>query len=1177
MFCVKIWIQAEDKCMAMKKQWTIIMLSAILILITGIFCAQAEGAQITGQVWVESGIDGLMQNGESSLSKARIVLEQKAADGSVVSMAEQTTGRDGLFAFSVPQAGEYRLYIELPYNYQFTLHGEDSAALPAQKNKSYTPFFTLEDGQMLTANIGATRYTCYVTMYAFEDLNTNGGRMQSEPQIRNVIIDLLYEYDGETYVIASTTTDRKGEASIRELSPGTYKLRVTLPDQYMIGPMGQKINAFYNCVLASESQIGYTDVFTLPPKGSLGMGIGVVRIGSLQGALWHDANANGAWDPDEGSLADASVILHSDALGLTRESNADAQGNYFFNHIQPGNYQLTIRLPEDMIFTRPGQSAITAIAQESTVNVSIQAESTFNMGAVGAMDASSLSLFVYEDTLLLNGTHDRGESPLQDAQIRLIQDGETVASGRTDENGSAFFPSLRSGDVTIHMSLPENTLFAVSETDLFRVNQPSCQAQSTIQIGSETENTIFAAGTVPAASVSGMLFEDPVNLGIYQESYSRLPGFTVQAVDENGFIQASAITDQQGLFTLSPLLPGEFTLRFLLNDPYVASPYDDSAPENNAIISQAPEYGETAAFMLIPGEMKEKMNAAIFRAGVVDGYVLLNRNHDNLLTNEGGMANVTVTLLDEYGAPYSDFSYGITDETGYYYIKGILPGSYSLLYTMPDNGSFTAPMTENREIQSDSFTSVSGSEIRMPDIGGVKTSTLAGTVALTWPPFGEYPVHASVTLTSQTFGIVYETETWDKEYIISGLRPDTYTLQVQIPEGYVINDGEGSPFSASPTSQAQTEIVLAHGEDKLDAHIYVSNPASLEGHLYYDADLSAQQGTDEANAEYRSLTLWRGQQHISDLTTDPQGNFSLENLVPGEYTLAVSLNENEILTGHTSESGIWELPLVLEDWDSIHHLQISLPIFQYASLSGEFWSLDGSKNGLANIPVSLLGTDGNIVTTVQSDAEGAFQFTRLLPGQYTLSAALADGYVFARSQDIQYQDSCIYVLPDGAVHSTTLPIAMGDDISGINIGIGAMGGIGDYAWLDENKNGMQDIGESPMPGIQIELYQHGKLIASTETDVYGFYRLSGLYPGEYEMKVTMHKELKATKHQDQFPLVASILPEGNATTVTVDHILVPSGGRTLHYDLGFQLRKKNVYPAAMDTIPVKDWRPYTER
>ena len=156
-------------------------------------------------------------------------------------------------------------------------------------------------------------------------------------------------------------------------------------------------------------------------------------------------------------------------------------------------------------------------------------------------------------------------------------------------------------------------------------------------------------------------------------------------------------------------------------------------------------------------------------------------------------------------------------------------------------------------------------------------------------------------------------------------------------------------------------------------------------------------------------------------------------------------------------------------------------------------------------------------------------------------------------------------------------MTMGDDLSGVDIGIGANGKIGDRAWLDENGNGMQDTNEPNMPGIEIALYQYGKLIASTVTDVYGRYSLSDLYPGEYDMVVTMHPELKTTVYQTDFPLVGSIMPESDETTVTVTGVTVPSGGENLHCDLGFQLRKKGVYPAAMDEIPVKDWRPYSER
>ena len=115
-----------------------------------------------------------------------------------------------------------------------------------------------------------------------------------------------------------------------------------------------------------------------------------------------------------------------------------------------------------------------------------------------------------------------------------------------------------------------------------------------------------------------------------------------------------------------------------------------------------------------------------------------------------------------------------------------------------------------------------------------------------------------------------------------------------------------------------------------------------------------------------------------------------------------------------------------------------------------------------------------------------------------------------------------------------------------------------------------------MPGIQIALYQQGQLIASTVSDAYGHWELTGLFPGEYEMQVTMHAELKTTVHQEEFPLVASIMPESEETVVRFT-VVVPSGTENLHCDLGFRLRTPGVYPAAMNEIPEMDWTPYSQR
>lgn len=58
--------------------------------------------------------------------------------------------------------------------------------------------------------------------------------------------------------------------------------------------------------------------------------------------------------------------------------------------------------------------------------------------------------------------------------------------------------------------------------------------------------------------------------------------------------------------------------------------------------------------------------------------------------------------------------------------------------------------------------------------------------------------------------------------------------------------------------------------------------------------------------------------------------------------------------------------------------------------------------------------------------------------------------------------------------------------------------IGDWAWYDQNGNGIQDPGEAGLAGVQVTLYRaDGLPIATTQTDANGFYRFDGLPPGDY--------------------------------------------------------------------------------
>jgi len=63
--------------------------------------------------------------------------------------------------------------------------------------------------------------------------------------------------------------------------------------------------------------------------------------------------------------------------------------------------------------------------------------------------------------------------------------------------------------------------------------------------------------------------------------------------------------------------------------------------------------------------------------------------------------------------------------------------------------------------------------------------------------------------------------------------------------------------------------------------------------------------------------------------------------------------------------------------------------------------------------------------------------------------------------------------------------------------------IGDFVWYDENGNGCQDDGEMPVEGVVVNLWTGcpaAEMIASTVTNVEGYYEFCELLPGDYSVQ-----------------------------------------------------------------------------
>ena len=134
-------------------------------------------------------------------------------------------------------------------------------------------------------------------------------------------------------------TDIEGCATFWRLTPGTYRVAVTLPKGYIIGPMGEKINGWYNCFPPQDGAFSMTEPIDVARGESLGLGVGAVSSGSVAGTVWADNDCNGLRSAQEGGFAGAEISLVSEAAGVSRQAITDETGMVYESQDQHGQYR----------------------------------------------------------------------------------------------------------------------------------------------------------------------------------------------------------------------------------------------------------------------------------------------------------------------------------------------------------------------------------------------------------------------------------------------------------------------------------------------------------------------------------------------------------------------------------------------------------------------------------------------------------------------------------------------------------------------------------------------------------------------------------------------------------------------------------------------------------------------
>lgn len=1141
------------------------------------FTCYSEGSTIKGKAFIDTNTDGVYDQNEKPASGAKLDLYILNDDSTSQLVDSVSIARDSEFSFTKLKKGKYYIQAILPKGFVSSSYLDGGNILLPSADKIFkTALINLGENQTFEdAFIAITKKQSYIRAFVFEDSNANGGRFSTEPVLKNIQLDLYAVINGTDYYLKSKSSDKKGIVEFKGLGPGKYRVGVEFPEDYIVGPLGKRVNAFYNTVVPNNSSKGMTDTFTLDAHSSIGLGIGCVKTSKVIGRIQND-NSSG--------IENAKITLTTSEGSLVKTLLSDKEGNFEFKQLQKGKYTLEVELPEDFAFNSSKDSSkiTTQFSSKGKFEFDLQQGEILKVPQISCVKAPKIKLAFFNDTNG-NGLLDENEEAFKGVKIDLIHEDNIVFTATSDENGIANLSPLKAGAYKLRLSIDSSFVFSQNTENSLKITNQHNVAEKEVTLNKDEEIQLNIGLSSPC-QISGRIFEDENMNSILDGNEKNFPKGKVRLNDESNNIISETEVSENGEYTFELLPSGNYYLSFEVPYSYIFSNKISSGNQHeNKIVSQNQEFGVTEIFNIKPAEKIENIDAAVFAASTIEGKITSKYNENGEYKDgDGNVENVKVELILEDGTLAFENAVSYTNKEGEFKIKGILPGNYRLRYTIEDSRVFTNTNDAKKQFTTDIFSLTNKEQKIADEVSIVKTFDITGFAFLDTNADGffsdgdSFIEGTSITLTSNNGDKASEINTnANGKFVFTSITPGKYKLKVALPNEYIFNKDNANIFTPS-LSEQEIDLEIKPNDEITPIVIAASKKASISALLYYDENLNGSYDEGEALYKDSSLTLKHEQTSKTlEIRTDENGRFTVNDALFGTYELSlVPDGKTYACSSNTDDKKTNALFTI-----SNENNHIKLALMQFSTISGKVWNLDKSNNDIANIQIKLL-KNNDIIAETKSNENGEYAFENLLPGKYSVSATLKDGYKFARSIDAEERNSVIISENDGNVKSKEITLLMGKLSSDNDIGIGAPGKLGDFVWFDKNKNGLQDGDEPGLSGLKISLYQFNKKIDETTTDNFGRYSFDNVYPGEYTLEVDIPSSLLPTIKNDDFPLLNSAITEHEANIARAKNIIVPSGQKNYNCDFGFITQNNNELPKNLINIPQKDWTPkvpYTPR
>lgn len=602
---------------------------------------------------------------------------------------------------------------------------------------------------------------------------------------------------------------------------------------------------------------------------------------SISGYVYEERNLDLHRDAGEPPIAGVSLALWkkqgADFVFTGKTTTTDSQGFYKFGtelNLTPGVYQVRETQPAGYFSAGAIPGTVNGTATGSTVsgNPDVLTEINIPLGNQHAVRydfaeylPSSIRGHVHLTDRFGNCEEEGGIStPLSGVTLILKNAaGQTVATTQTNASGEYEFTNLLPGTYSVIEVTPAGLIDGdehVGTISGVHVGVATDDNLGSIVLTGGQNGINYDFCEHRPSELSGYVYHDADNDGVYDAGEQPIPGTTVILLDAGGTQIAQQTTNPDGFYKFSGLSAGNYTIVEVQPAGWLDGK-DAAGKIGGVTVGQAENPGDKIKSIgLLWGDVGVHYDFGELKPASISGKVFVDPNEDCLFNgNDRPLSGVTVQLLNAQGNVIQTTQ---TDANGQYRFDNLLPGTYAVRELQPagflQGGTVPGSGGGDGSVQ-DLITAIdipSGAQLIEYNFCEIEPVSIAGRV---WVDLDqdcvfdeiEQPLSGVRIELLDGNGIVVHTAFTDAQgrYSFVNLPPNNYSVHEFQPSGY-FQGGQmaGSHGGDDSTTDLILDVNLFSGDQAINYDFCEQPAGSISGYVFRDgAPIFSPDGTVPTN------------------------------------------------------------------------------------------------------------------------------------------------------------------------------------------------------------------------------------------------------------------------------------------------------------------------------------------